>query len=236
MAERSSLATAANIFAAPNEAFQSIKDRPTFLLPLAVLLLGYSLVSLLYMNSVDLPWYIGQQLESSDAQMTNAQREQAIETASSIPPLALGATGAAVSSIAVVLWIFVIALYYTGVSFATSDGIKLKQWFSLTCWCTLPAVLGLLASIVNILAGDARFMPQQSINPLSFGSLFSIEPEGAGIVQRILLQLDLTSIWAIVLMVLAYQAWTQRSLAKTIAVVLGPIAAIVVIVTLFTVL
>jgi hypothetical protein len=72
MAERSSLATAANIFAAPNEAFQSIKDRPTFLLPLAALLLGYSLVSLLYMNSVDLPWYIGQQLESSDAQMTNA--------------------------------------------------------------------------------------------------------------------------------------------------------------------
>jgi hypothetical protein len=234
MAERSSLATAANVFTAPTEAFASIRERPTALLPIVLLLAGYALVSLLYMSSVDLPWFIEQQLDNSRTEMSDAQREQAIQAASSIPPIALGAIGAVTSSIAILLVMFVISLYYTGVSFATNDGIKLKHWFALTCWSALPAVLGLLASIVNILAGDARFMLQQDLNPLSFGNLFSIEPEDIGVVQRVLLQLDLTSVWAIVLMVLGYQAWTQRSFAKTVAIVLGPTIAIVVIVTLVT--
>lgn len=236
MAEHSSLATAANIFAAPNEAFEAIKSRPTVLLPIIVLVLGYSAVSMAYMHSVDLPWFMEQQIAGAPAEMSAAEREQAIRAASAISPTTLGAIGSVTSSIFILTCIFLMALYYTGVSFATNDGIKLKQWFSLTCWCTLPVALGILASLVNILAGDARFMAQEEINPLGFGNLFGIEMESPSVMQRILFGLDLTSMWALVLMVLGYQAWTRRSILAAVAIVLGPLAAIVLITTLVTML
>ena len=236
MAEHSSFATAANIFAAPNEAFEAIKQRPTALLPLLVLITAYCAVSFAYTTAVDVPWMIEQQLESSGAQMSDAERAQAVRAATAIQPAALGAIGAVASSIFLVLWIFVVALYYTGISFATNDGIKLKQWFSLISWCALPLVLGVIATIVNVLAGDVRFVMQDEINPLSFGNLFSIKPEEPSMVQRVLVSLDVTAMWTIALTVLAYQAWTKRSLVKSVAIVLGPLAAIVLITTLFTLL
>jgi hypothetical protein len=55
-------------------------------------------------------------------------------------------------------------------------------------------------------------------------------------VQRILVSLDVTAMWTIALTVLAYQAWTKRSLVKSVAIVLGPLAAIVLITTLVTLL
>jgi hypothetical protein len=236
MAEHSSLATAADIFAAPNEAFETIKSRPTALLPIVVLVLSYSAVSMAYMHSVDLPWFMEQQIAGAPAEMSAAEREQAIRAASAISPTTLGAIGSVTSSIFILICIFLMALYFTGVSFATNDGIKLKQWFSLTCWCTLPVALGILASLVNILAGDARFMAQEEINPLALGNLFGIEMESPSVVQRILFGLDLTSMWALVLMVLGYQAWTRRSILAAVAIVLGPLAAIVLITTLVAML
>jgi Yip1 domain len=229
MAESSSLAVAANIFVAPNEAFASIKERPRVLLPILLLVLFYSAISLVYMTSVDLPWFMEQQLASSNPDVTEEQREQALRAAENLPGVALGAIGAVTSSIAILLYIFIIALYYTGVSFITHDGIKLKQWFALICWCSLPVLLGLMASLVNILFGDARFMLQEDLNPLAFGNLLGIDIENPTVLQRIMLGIDLTSLWCVVLMVLGYQAWTQSSLVKTVAVVLGPLLVIVAI-------
>jgi hypothetical protein len=233
MANNSSLSVAANIFTSPSEAFPAIKERPRVLLPIIVLLAGYCAVSFVYMNTVDLPWFMDNQLQGN-AQLTEEQREQAVAAAANVSPMIYGAIGAASTSLFVLLWMFVTALYYTGVSFITNDGVKLKQWFALVCWCTLPVVLGLVAQLANLLAGDARFMLQDEINPLAFGNLFSIDRTGASILQRIMLSIDLTAIWALVLTVLGYQAWTKSSIVKAAAIVLGPLGLIVVVSTLFS--
>ncbi len=233
MANTSSLAIAANIFTSPNEAFGALRERPRALFPILVLLAGYSAVSFAYMNAVDLPWFMENQMQAA-AQLTEAQREQAAERASSVSPAVYGAIGAVTTSAFVLLVMFLTALYYTGVSFVTHDGIKLKQWFALVAWCTLPTVLGIVAQLVNIMVTDARFMLQDAINPLSFGNLLSIDRTGASIMQRILLGIDVTTIWSVVLTVLGYQAWTKSSLVKTVAVVLGPLALIIAISTLLT--
>ena len=57
----------------------------------------------------------------------------------------------------------------------------------------------------------------------------SIDRTGAPIVQRILLGIDVTAIWTLVLQVLGYQSFTKKSFAKSAAVVLAPLALIVVI-------
>jgi hypothetical protein len=235
MADGSSAAVAANVFTSPNDAFAVIRERPGVFLPVLVLIVGYAAVSFLYMNKVDLPWFMEQQMAAGNPDMSDAQREQAAQQAASLSPNVYGAIGAITTPAFVFLIIFVTALYYTGVSFVTHDGIRLKQWFALVCWCQLPTTLGLLAQIVNLSVGDVRFMLQDEINPISFGNLLSIDRQGATIVQRILLGMDPTALWAVVLSVIGYQAWTKSSLAKAGAVVLGPLAVIVIVTTLFTV-
>jgi hypothetical protein len=232
MADSSYVALATNIITAPNEAFIALKERPRVLLPVLVLLIGFSAVSFYFLSHVDMGFFLDNQLRSGNANLTDAQREQAVAAAAKIPPLVYGAIGAFSSSFFVFLIIFLVASYYTIVSFVTGDGVKLKQWFALLCWCALPQVLGIVAQLVNMLVNDPRFMLQDSINPLAFGNLLSIDRTGAPIVQRILLGIDITAIWTLVLQVLGYQSFTKSSYAKSTAVVLGPIALIVLVGTL----
>ncbi len=229
MAENSVVSMATNIFVAPNEAFSAVKVRSRAWLPVLALVVGMAAISWLYMSRVDLPWLMERQFAMAGANMPAEQREQAIEAATRIGPTVYGAIGATSAAVSILVWFVVVAGYYTGVSFITGDGIKFKQWFGLVAWCAFPLVLGLLASIVNLVAVDARFLPQELINPLSFGALFSIDSEGATVVQRILLSRDVTFLWSLVLGVLGYQYFTKRSMAFSAAVALGPLAVIVLV-------
>jgi hypothetical protein len=236
MADSSYAAIATNIFTAPREAFAALKERPRVLLPVLVLLIGFSAVSFYFLSHVDMGFFLDNQLRSGNADLTDAQREQAIATAAKIPPLVYGVIGAVTSSFFVFLIVFIVAAYYTVVSFVTRDGVKLKQWFALLCWCTLPQAFGIVAQLVNMAINDPRFMLQDSINPLSFGNLLSIDRTGTPIVQRILLGIDVTAIWSLVLQVLGYQSFSKSSITKSAAIVLAPLALIVVVGTLFALL
>ena len=232
MADSSYVALATNIITAPSEAYLALKERPRVLLPVLVLLIGFSVVSFYFLSHVDMGFFLDNQLRSGNANITDAQREQAVAAAAKIPPLVYGALGAFSSSFFIFLIIFLVACYYTVVSFVTGDGVKLKQWFALLCWCALPQVLGIVAQLVNMIVNDPRFMLQDQINPLAFGNLLSIDRTGAPMVQRILLGIDVTAIWTLVLQILGYQSFTKSSYVRSAAVVLGPIALIVVVGTL----
>jgi hypothetical protein len=230
MADSSTVGVLTNIFTAPQAAFPAIKERPSPWLPLLVVILFNCVVQFTYTQLVDLPWLIDNQLAAAD--MPVEQRAQAVDAALQIPPLAYGFIAAVPSAIIILIVYALIALYYTGVSFASNDGIKYGQWLGLIAWCSLPTVFGQLASLVNLVVSDARFMPAQSLNPLSFSSLLAIDPTGATVVETILLSLDVTTLWATVLQILGYQAFTQSSITKATAVVLGPLALIVLVAAL----
>jgi hypothetical protein len=228
MADSASSNVLVNIFTAPSVAFAAIKERPNPWLPLLIVVVGYCVVSFVYLQVVDLPWLMDRQLAQA-GNLTDEQRAQAVENALRISPTVYGAIGAVSTSISIVAVFALVALYFTGVSFATNDGVKFRQWFAMIVWSTMPVVFGLLATFVNLLVNDARFLPQESLNPLSFGQLLAIDSEGTPIVQRILLSLDITATWGIVLQVIGYQVFTQRSIVRAAVVVLGPLAMIVLI-------
>jgi hypothetical protein len=234
MAEKSSLAVAIDLFTAPNQAFAEIKERPRVWLPLLALIVSYAAVSFAFMTSVDLEWFFDQQLQQSNPDLTDLQREEMLRVQTSMSPVTLGAIAAVTAPIGIAIALFISALYLTAVGFLVHDGIRLKQWFAFSAWCFLPIVLGLIASLINILVGDARFMTQEEINPLAFGNLLGIEREGLTNLQRGLLSLDISTLWAIVLCVLGYQAWTKRSTGLALAVMLGPPAVIILLVVLLT--
>ena len=212
MADSSSVGVLSNIFTAPSQAFAAIKERPNPWLPLLVLIGGVFIVQFMYMQAVDFPWLMDHQLQQAGGNMTDAQRAQIVDATTRIPPSVLGAIQGASGGIVVLIVYALVALYYTGVSFATNDGHKFQQWLALIAWCSLPSVLGYIASLVNLQVTDARFLPAEQLNPLSFGSLLGLDPQGATIVQRILMSLDVTVLWSTVLQTLGYQGFSQRSL------------------------
>ena len=233
MADSSSVGVLSNIFTAPSQAFAAIKERPNPWLPLLVLIGAVFIVQFVYMQVVDFPWLIDHTLRQGGGNMTDAQRAQIVDATTKVPPSVLGAVQGASGGIVILIVYALIALYYTGVSFATNDGHKFQQWLALIAWCSLPSVLGYIASLVNLQVTDARFLPAEQLNPLSFGSLLGLDPQGATIVQRILMSLDVTVLWSTVLQILGYQAFTQRSVTFSAAVVLGPLAVIILVASLF---
>jgi hypothetical protein len=202
--------------------------------PLLVIILSICVVQFTYTQVVDLPWLIDWQIQQGGGNLTEEQRAQAVDTAVRIPPLAYGFIAAVPSAIIILVLYALIALYYLVVSFATNDGIKYGQWLALIAWCSLPTVFGQIASLVNLMVTDARFLPPQALNPLSFGNLLNIDPKGASAVEGVLLQLDVTTLWSTVLQILGYQAFTGRSAGVATAVVLGPLAIIVLIASILT--
>jgi hypothetical protein len=232
MADGTTVGVITNIFTAPSMAFAAIKERPNPWLPLLVLIIGTFAVQFTYMQVVDLPWLLDHQLQQAGG-LTEEQRNQAVDGATRIPASVLGAIQGVAGGIAILAIYALIALYYTGVSFATNDGTKYQQWLALIAWCSLPAVFGLIASFVNLQVTDARFLPAEQLNPLSFGNLLALDTQGATIVERILMQLDVTVLWSVVLQILGYQAFTQRSTVTATVVVLGPLAVIVLIASIF---
>jgi hypothetical protein len=226
MANTSVLAIATNIITAPNEAFAAIREKPSPWLPLLLVIGLYCLTVYFYTNSVDLAWMLDRGL--ANAELTDEQRKQMVDSMTQIPVAAMAAGSALGTSIGILIVYALSALYYTGVSFATNTGVKYHQWFGLALWCSLPTALGLLATLVNVLTGDMRFVPQEAINPLSFGNLLGIDPTTVtDTVQRILLSLDPTALWTVVLSIFGYQALSQKSIVHSAIVVLAPVALIV---------
>jgi len=230
-ANLSSVAILTDIITAPARAFAAIKERPTVWLPLLIVIIINSAVSVAYTSAVDLAWLIDLQLQQAQ-NLTEAQRAEAVKAAMRISPAVYGVIGAIGACVFIPLVFALTSLYYSAVSFVTGDGVRYKQWFALASWCAVPIVFGLLAALVHVLSGDARFMRQEELNPFSFGNLLSIDMAGVTRAQRTVLSLDPTLIWTMVLAILGYQAFTRRSLAFSAAVVLAPIVLIVAIIAI----
>jgi hypothetical protein len=228
MADSSSVSVLMNIFTSPSTAFRALKERPNPWLALAVLTIGSAAVSYLYMQVVDLPWMLDHQV-SQGGNLTDEQRRQAVDAALQLSPTVYAVIAAVSAPLSYLLFYAVIALYFTGVSFATNDGVKYGQWFAMIAWSTVPIVFGLAASFVNLLVTDARFLPPEQLNPLSFGNLLGIDSEGATLVERSVLSLSIIALWIVGLLIVGHQVFSQRSLGRSATVVLGPVVAIVLI-------
>jgi len=231
----SSLSILTDIIAAPTRAFAAIKERPTMWLPLVIMIAVYCAISITYTSSVDLAWMLDQQLQQAQG-LSDADRERAVQAALKISPVVYGVISAVAVAIFIPLLFALSSLYYSVVSFFTGDGVKYKQWFALVSWCAIPIVFGLFAALVHVLAGDARFMRQEELNPFSFGNLLGIDMTGVTRAQRAMLGLDPTLIWSVVLSIIGYQSFTKRPLVFAAAIVLAPIVLIVGIIAVIALL
>lgn len=214
--------TAVNVIAAPREAFNVLKLKPTVLLPLAALIIANATVVLTYYSQVDLAWLLESSLQNVSEDLGPRQREAAADAMENLSPMVVGSAGAVSGALFLTLWFFLNAAYLTGVSFLTDDGFGLKHWFAMVCWCALPLIFGYAASLANIFLSDATFLRPERMNPLSFSSLLDLDSAGGSAMRQSLLALDVTAIWPMALGVYAYHVWTRRDVLESALIVLAP--------------
>ncbi len=222
MADNNVLLTAVNIIASPREALGALKLKPTVLLPLAAVILANVAVIFAYYSQVDVAWVMETSMQSAMEDMGPRQREAALDRVQNLSPLVVASAGAVSAALFLTFWMFLNAAYLSGISLVTDDGLRLKHWFAMICWCALPIVFGSAASLANIFIIDATFLRPDRMNPLSLSSLLDLDSAAGSAMRQSVQSLDITALWAIVLTVYAYHLWTGRNLLASALIVLAP--------------
>ncbi len=222
MAGNNVLLTAVNIIASPSEAFEALIRKPTVLAPLVVIILANVAVIFAYYSQVDVSWVMETSMQSAMEDLGPREREAALGRVQNLSPMVVASAGAVSAALFLTLWMFLNAAYLAGISLVTDDGLRLKHWFAMICWCALPTVFGSAASLANIFLSDATFLRPDRMNPLSFSSLLDLDSAAGNAMLQSVQSLDITAAWAIVLTVCAYHVWTRRNLLASALIVLAP--------------
>ena len=222
-APSSAFTTAVNILTAPSEAFKALDANPTKLVPLLTVLLSTLLVMFWYFTIVDFGWYIDDSL-SRFSNMSEEQLTTMQERMESMSQTTFKMFGIAGSSVSILLISVLQAGYLSMASALNGDKYRFSHWFSLVCWTSLPALLGVLGMVVTILLSPNGQISALDLNPLTLANL-GMRSSSAS-VQTLLGSLNLTMFWGATLIVMAYRQWLHSGWVKALSIVLAPYALI----------
>lgn len=209
-----------DIIAAPSAAFARLKEKPTVLFPLLLVLLASASVQVGYILLTDRGFLIDQQMEQVEAMfpnLTDAQLEQMAENSRATSTTALILNAGISTALILFLVMALYALYLKFASKFSFSDMGWKAWMSMVSWTSVPVVFGALASWVVLLANANGQVPMQELNALNFSNLLGLDVDSGP-----LFYLTPLYFWCFALLALGYQHWTKKSLAASALIALGP--------------
>lgn len=228
---RSLINTAIDVLVSPSEAFAAIKQRPTKLFPLALILLSTMAVMFWYFSIVDFDWYIDDVLAGAD--LDSDELEQAREQMTSMSQTTFAMFGILGAGLGLMVMYVLQAGYLSLSSALSGSGQKFGDWFSLVLWAGLPYLLSIVGMIANILLSPNGQLSAYTLDPLSFTNLGMQSSNDS--LNALFNTLNLTMFWSLALTVLAYRQWTDSGTGKAMAIVLAPYLLIAGVWTYFAV-
>lgn len=213
-----SVTTAINILTAPGDAFNELRQRPTKIFPLALVLISSMVVMFWYFSIVDFDWFIDDSM--SGRNLSEEQMETSREAMRSMPQTTFRLIGVLGGTVGILLISVLQAGYLSLVSALIGGKFKFSHWFSLIVWTGLPYLLAVIGMAVTILLSPNGQLSAYDLNPLTLANL-GVQSDNAS-VMTILNSLNLTLIWSAALVVMAYKQWLESSLLKALTVVLAP--------------
>ena len=196
-----------DIFLQPSSVLGRLKDRPTFLLPVLLLVGLTAISSYLYFDKVDAAWFMERSVVASGQDLSDKEL-QAIRTNGPSSGM-LKWTGSIGGSIGILVSFLAFGLYYFLAGKVTGLALSYKQGLALASWSSMPTLI----SAVLLLVGVFSMTPQ---TPLESLVLTSVDP--------MLVQLPLESpwkglatsasflvIWTTWLAALGWKLWSQSS-------------------------
>jgi len=193
-------------FTEPYRAFAALKERPTFLFPLLLSVLGSAVVLVWYYSSVDIGWMIEQIINNTPDMKPEAR--VAMQQVMSRNVFLLTTLASIVIGVPIIAALQ--ALYYMLVGKILNVGVGFKAWFGFVCWSSIPRILTLPLMVVQILRMEqGRLMPNE-LNIASLNYLVWQLP-ASNKWASFLSNVDLTILWSMVLLVVGWRVWSQRS-------------------------
>jgi hypothetical protein len=197
------------VFFEPGKTFEDIGLRPSWLLPLAIIIVAVLVFSLTYGQHVGWEQMMRQQMASNAraAQMTPEQREIAIQQGAKFAPIFSYLT-----VIFIPLGYIITAAVLLGMTAMMSAGLRFKQVFAVVCYSGLPSViLSILGIVVMFLKNPADFNIQ---NPLAFNVGAFLDPQASSkFIYSLAMSIDLFSFWMIFLIATGLRAGAGRKLS-----------------------
>lgn len=214
----SMLDIAINILTAPGEAFRELRERPSKLFPLLLILLGTASVMFWYFTIVDFEWYIDDTLSLRDlsAEEMEAAREQMSSMSRSTFRLI-----STIASCFGLIFVYILQAGYLSLVSALGGGSeKFSHWFSLVLWTALPYIFSIVGMVVTILLSPNGQLGAYELDPLTFANLGMQSSNDS--LTTIFQTLNLTMFWSMSLTVMGYKQWMDCGLIKALAVILAP--------------
>jgi Yip1 domain len=205
-----------NIFIDPVKAFTELKEKPTFWLPLLLVMALSAIMVVMYFMKVDPAWYTDHMLQASGKDMSASEMEQARKMMPSSK--VLGIISAPITMLTLALAYSLFALYYMLAGKITGSTMTFARGFSLACWSSMPLLLG---SIV-VLIGIFTMSPQTGIESLALTHVdpLLVQLPPANRWSALAKNFDLLVFWSIFLTALGWRTWGSTSWGQAIGVAL----------------
>jgi|SRR5581483_4212810 len=201
----------AGIFFEPGKTFADIAARPSFLLPLLLMIVAGLVNVTMISNKIGWDRIMRHQMETSSRmqQLDPAQREQVLAQQEKFAPI-FGYAGSVVGP--PLLALIEAAVFLAIVAGIMSAPVKFKQLYAVVCWAGLTYVVSAILTIaVMFLKNPDDFNPQ---NPLAFNPGAFMDPStGSKFVYSLATSMDLISFWAIFLLATGLKAAAGKKLS-----------------------
>ncbi len=170
-----------------------------------------------YFQLVDPVWFVDHMVSMSTQDMAPDQIEEMRKfmTVDRMMPLTL--IGAAIGTFVILL---VQALYLMVVGNIKNLDVSYGEWFSLSAWSMVPAILLSILILINLAIGDVSQLPMELINPLNFASLFGIE--GPGNLYSTLAGISIVTFLGLYLVAAGFKHWSNGSWTSSVILVAIP--------------
>jgi hypothetical protein len=206
------------VLISPGQTFRSIAGRPTWAVPLLVIILLGGLTQWLLQSKTDQEAVLREQTEAFGMEMTQEQIDEALEKAKEPGRQAAGAVFAVFG--VCLLYFLAAAIFWVFFRMFGSE-IDYRTSLATTVHGLLPFGVAALLNIPLILARDSITFDDMMAGGILMSNLGFLAPEDAGMAVRGLLQsADFFSVWSIVLLVIGYRATARVSTGTTTGIVL----------------
>lgn len=209
-----------NVILAPSPTFARLKDKPRPWVPLLVLILLTLAVTYWYVSTLDFAWFREHMLAAQGA----AKPEARAALEKFLTPKTMMWSSGAGAVLGTPFVCALAALYYLLAGKLMGMGIGYGKWFGFAVWTSIPRLLALPLSALQIMTSGGRLAPED-MNMVSLNYLLLHLPMSSpwfGFATN----LDLTSLWAIALAVIGLKSWTGRSTGTCVTVAVLPYAVV----------
>lgn len=195
------------VFFDPKKTFEDIAKRPSWIVPLVVIMIAALAVSMTMSQRIGWERIVRHGMEASSRaqQMTPEQREQGVAMGVKVASI-MGYVG--IIFVPVVYVIMAAVLLLMGA--ILSAGVRFKQVFAVVCYASLTTLVSSALTIVVLFLKNPDEINVQ--NMLAFNPGAFMDPEKSKFAYSLATSLDLFSFWVILLMAVGLKAAAGKKL------------------------